>query len=62
MTSKTTILKINENGELVEYNESLRRWELTSRAWDWSDINPQYLEESKDNWKRYKESIGENEA
>ena len=48
------ILKINSNGELVEWNEKLRRFELTSRAWSWSDISPEYLEESKDNHERNK--------
>ncbi len=55
------ILKINSNGELVQYNERLRRWELVSKAWSWSDIDDDELEESKENWKRYKESIGEGE-
>lgn len=55
------ILKINSNGELVQYNERLRRWELVSKAWSWSDIDEDELEESKENWKMYKESIGEGE-
>ncbi|MCT3917532.1 hypothetical protein HZQ04_15835 [Elizabethkingia anophelis] len=46
------ILKINSNGELVEYNDKLRRFELTSRSWSWSDISPEYLEESKENYER----------
>lgn len=55
------ILKINSNGELVQYNERLRRWELVSKSWSWSDIDEEHLEDSKANWKRYKESIGESE-
>lgn len=53
---KTTkkILKINPNGELVQYNERLRRWESVSRAWSWGDISPEYLDESKANYKRNK--------
>lgn len=53
---KTTkkILKINSNGELVQYNERLRRWESVSIAWSWSDISPEYLEESKENYERNK--------
>lgn len=45
-------LKINSNGELVEFNERLRRWELVSRSWNWDDIDPNYLAESKENWGR----------
>lgn len=44
------IKKINSNGELVEYNQKLRRWELTSRSWSWSDIAPEHLQESKENY------------
>ena len=50
------ILKINSNGQLVQYNERLRRWELTSKSWSWDDIDKEELQESKENWKRYKES------
>ncbi|MDV3537929.1 hypothetical protein CMU94_02180 [Elizabethkingia anophelis] len=49
---KDLILKINSNGELVEYNEKLNRFELTTRSWSWSDIAPEYLDESKKNYER----------
>lgn len=52
MQIKKQTLKINSNGELVEFNEKLRRWELTSRSWSWSDISPEYLEESKENYEK----------
>lgn len=48
------ILKINSNGELVEFNERLNRFELTSRAWSWRDITPGYIRKSKRNYKRAK--------
>lgn len=54
MKATTKILKINSNGELVEWNEKLRRFELTSRSWSWSDISPEHLEESKANYERNK--------
>ena len=47
-------LKINSNGELVELNTKLNRWELTSKAWSWSDISAEYLEESKENYEKNK--------
>lgn len=52
MKTITKILKINSNGELVEYNQRLRRFELTSRSWSWSDITPEYLKESKENYNK----------
>lgn len=54
MKTKTRILKINSNGELVEYNERLKRFELTFRSWSWSDIAPEFLDESKENYKKNK--------
>lgn len=54
MKTTKTILKINTNGELVEFNQRLRRWELTSRSWSWSDIDSQFLEESKENYQKNK--------
>lgn len=45
------ILKINRDGFLVEWNNNLRRFELTSRAWSWSDITPGYVRESRKNYK-----------
>jgi len=52
-------LKINSTGSLVEWNSSLRRWELTAKSWSWSDIDPEYLEESRDNHEQYKEPLNE---
>ena len=46
------IRKINTNGELVEFNSSLMRWELKSMAWNWSDITRGFLTESKLNYKK----------
>ncbi|SIR24478.1 hypothetical protein [Chryseobacterium indoltheticum] len=54
MKTTKTILKINSNGELVQWNEKLRRFELTSRSWSWSDIAPEFLEESKSNFENKK--------
>jgi hypothetical protein len=51
MTAKTRILKINADGNLVEWNNGLRRFELTSRSWSWSDITKGYVRESKRNYK-----------
>ena len=53
MKAQKKSLKINSEGCLVEYNYNLRRWELTSRAWSWSDIDPEFLEESKEYWENY---------
>ncbi|MGJ1362905.1 hypothetical protein ACR79B_20665 [Sphingobacterium spiritivorum] len=52
MNTLKKILKINSNGELVQFNERLRRWESTSMVWGWDDIDPEYLEESKENYDR----------
>lgn len=52
-------LKINNHGELVQYNARLRRWELVSMAWSWDDIHPDYLEESKENWENYQNELNE---
>ena len=52
-----TKLKINSDGVLVEWNNSLRRWESTFKTWSWDDIHPDYLEESKENWDMYQESL-----
>lgn len=46
------ILKINSNGELVEWNERLRRFEATSQSWSWSDISAEHLQESKENYEK----------
>ena len=51
MKAKTKILKINSEGSLVELNDRLNRFELTSRAWSWSDITPGHVRESKRNYK-----------
>jgi hypothetical protein len=45
------ILKINSEGSLIEWNDRLRRFELTNRAWRWGDITPGYVRESKRNYK-----------
>lgn len=46
------IVKINTNGELVEYNNKLGRFELIQRPWSWGDITRGYIRESKRNYKR----------
>jgi len=51
MKAKTKILKINSDGSLVEWNDRFNRFELTIRAWSWSDITPGYFRESKRNYK-----------
>lgn len=51
MKAKTKILKINSEGLLVEWNDRFNRFELTIRAWSWSDITPGYVRESKRNYK-----------
>jgi hypothetical protein len=51
MKGKTKILKINSDGFLVEWNDKLNRFELTNRSWNWSDITPGYIRESKRNYK-----------
>ncbi|MGJ1424539.1 hypothetical protein ACR79B_11140 [Sphingobacterium spiritivorum] len=53
MNTLKKILKINSNGELVQFNERLRRWESTSMPWGWDDIHPDYLDESKENYDRH---------
>lgn len=45
------ILKINSDGCLVEFNTKLRRFELVDRSWNWSDITPGFIRESKKNYK-----------
>lgn len=52
MKTLSKIRKINSNGELVEFNHLLMRWELISMAWNWSDISKGYVRESKANYKR----------
>lgn len=49
--SKNIIRKIDINGNLLEWNESLRRFELSYHAWGWSDITQGYVRESKRNYK-----------
>lgn len=51
MKAKNKILRINSEGSLVEWNDKLNRFELTSRAWSWSDITPGYVRESKRNYR-----------
>ncbi|HMO62230.1 MAG TPA: hypothetical protein PKC39_08285 [Ferruginibacter sp.] len=57
MQSKKVSLRIDKNGSLLQYNERLRRWELASRAWGWDDIDPEYLSESRKNWRDYQKRI-----
>ena len=52
MKTLSKIRKINSNGELVELNSSLNRWELISMSWNWSDITKGYVRESKANYKK----------
>lgn len=55
MKTKKPILKINNSGELVEFNNLLKRWEIVSRSWSWSDITTGYIRESKKNYKKSKQ-------
>ena len=55
-------LKINKYGNLVEFNPTLKRWELSSRSWTWSDISKGYIRESKRNYKNAIESRKSNPA
>lgn len=45
------ILKINSDGMLVEFNNSLNRFEIVSRSWSWNDITKGYRRESRKNYK-----------
>lgn len=51
MRTKKSILKINSEGVLVEYNTRLKRFEYSSRPWSWDDITPGYKRESRKNYK-----------
>jgi hypothetical protein len=53
-----TKLRIGANGELLQLNTRLNRWELSDRSWGWEDITPMYRKESK---KRYNEFLIEQE-
>lgn len=55
MKTKTKILKINNEGSLVEWNDILGRFELVYRAWSWGDISRGYVRESKRNFKKNKQ-------
>ncbi len=56
MKATSKVLKINSQGDLVEFNPNLNRFELTSRSWSWSDITPGYIRESKRNYKAHQKS------
>lgn len=45
------ILRIDEDGDLLELNTKLNRWELSSRSWSWDDISKGYKAESRRNYK-----------
>ena len=45
------ILRIDEDGDLLELNTQLNRWELSSRSWSWDDIAKGYKAESRRNYK-----------
>ena len=45
------VIRIDENGTVVQYNDKLGRWEQYSRPWSWDDITPGYKRESKRNYK-----------
>ena len=51
MKAPKRILKINHEGNLVEWNNSLGRFELTSRSWNWDDITKGHKRESRRNYK-----------
>jgi hypothetical protein len=51
MKTKTKILKINSEGQLVEFNNILNRFEIVSRTFSWGDITKGYVRESKRNYK-----------
>ena len=49
--SSKPILRIDEDGDLLELNEKLNSWELISRSWSWDDIAKGYKRESIRNYK-----------
>lgn len=51
MKASKVILKINEEGSLVQWNNALNRFEIVSRPWNWGDITKGYIRESKRNYK-----------
>lgn len=51
------IRKINLYGELLEFNKSSKIWEKIYTSWSWSDIHPDYLVESKNNWNKYQSQL-----
>ena len=44
------ILRIDDDGDLLELNTKLNRWELSNRSWCWNDIAKGYKQESKRNY------------
>ena len=44
-------LRIDEDGDLLELNTNLNRWELSSRSWSWDDISKGFKAESRRNYK-----------
>ena len=45
------ILRIDDDGDLLELNKKLNSWELSSRSWSWDDIAKGYKRESIRNYK-----------
>ena len=41
---------IDDDGDLLELNTKLNRWELSNRSWCWNDIAKGYKQESKRNY------------
>ena len=48
--SSKIILRIDDDGDLLELNTKLNRWELSNRSWCWNDIAKGYKQESKRNY------------
>ena len=44
------ILRIDDDGDLLELNTKLNSWELSNRSWCWNDIAKGYKQESKRNY------------
>ena len=49
--SSKIILRIDDDGDLLELNTKLNSWELSSRSWSWDDIAKGYKRESIRNYK-----------
>lgn len=44
--------KINKDGQFVTLNNRTGIWEISNKAWSWSDISKGFKRESKRNFKQ----------